>query len=220
MLAKAHPLAAEIGRPLSQTYYWSVRQTEFATDLLFADAHSLAALYPQFLHHGVRSFASPDVLRFLGQACPNKFRGEVTSTLKRRPEGVRLRHPANGNSIKVYDKQDSVLRVETTIVNPNQFRVYRPSEGERRLKGQKLRYGVADLYRRAEVRQAAHGRYWEALASVTGKTPLAPGSGFGMSSDHGGRSTLPSTQSLVGGRRCSVGSRASGRVHDPRVAQP
>jgi hypothetical protein len=172
LLAKAHPLGPEIGRPINQGYYWSARQTEFATDLMFTDARSLAGLYPQFLHHGVRSFASPDVLRFLGQACPNKFRGQVTSTLKRRPEGVRLRHTVNGNSIKVYDKQGSVLRVETTIVNPNQFRVYRPSQGEQRLQWQKLRYGVADLYRRAQVSQAANGRYLEALASVTGKTPL------------------------------------------------
>ena len=172
LLAQAHPLGPEIGRPINQGYYWSARQTEFATDLLFDKADSLASLYPQFLHHGVRSFASPDVLRFLGRTCPNNFRGEVTSTLKRRPEGVRLRHTANGNSIKVYDKQGSVLRVETTIVNPNQFRVYRPAEGEQRLKWQKLRYGVADLYRRAEVSQAANGRYLEALASVTGKTPL------------------------------------------------
>ncbi len=175
LLNQAHPLAAEIGRPINQGYYWSARQTEYATDLLFKDAPSLAALYPQFLHHGIRSFASPDVLRFLGRACPNGFRGEVNSTLKHRPEGVRLRHTANGNSVKVYDKQGSVLRVETTVVNPRQFRVYRPWEGdpEKRLKWQRLRYGVADLYRRAEISRAANTRYLEALASVSGKTPLA-----------------------------------------------
>jgi hypothetical protein len=31
---------------------------------------------------------------------------------------VRLKHVAGGNSLKVYDKQGSVLRVETTINNP------------------------------------------------------------------------------------------------------
>jgi len=174
LLQRAHPLAEEIGRPINQGYYWSARQTEYATDLLFKDARSLAALYPQFLHHGIRSFASPDVLRFLGRACPNRFQGEVTSTLKHRPEGVRLRHTVNGNSLKVYDKQGSVLRVETTVVNPRQFKVYRPAEGDReqRLQWQRLRYGVADLYRRAQISHAANARYLEALASVTGKTPL------------------------------------------------
>lgn len=157
LLRQAHPLAAEIGRPSNQGYDWSARQTQYATDLLFKDARSLAALSPQFLHQGMGSFARPDVLRFLGRACPNGFRGEVKSTLKHRPEGVRLRHTVNGNSLKVSDKQGSVLRGETTVVNPGQFRVDRPVEGdpEQRLPWQRLRDGVADLYRRAQISRAA-----------------------------------------------------------------
>jgi hypothetical protein len=121
LLEQAHPLHAEPGRPLGQRYYWSASQTEFATDMMFRDEASLAAWYSQFVHHGIRSFGSADVLRFLGSARPNNFQGEVTSTLKRRPEGVRLKHVVNGNSLKVYDKQGSVPRVETTIVNPHPF---------------------------------------------------------------------------------------------------
>lgn len=175
LLAQAHPLHAELGAPLGQTYYWSASQTEFATDVMFQDAVSLAAVYPQFLHHGISSFSSSDVLRFLGRRCPNQFRGEVTSSLKRRPEGVRLKHMVNSNSLKMYDKQGSVLRVETTIVNPRGFAVYRASETdpEQRLGWRILRRGVADLWRRAEVSRAANGRYLEAMASTSGKTPLA-----------------------------------------------
>jgi hypothetical protein len=98
----------------------------------------------------------------------------VTSTLKQRPEGVRLRHSVNANSIKLYDKQSLILRVETTINDPKQFKVYRASENdpEQVLKWRPLRFGVADLWRRAQVSQAANRRYLEALASTTGKTPL------------------------------------------------
>jgi hypothetical protein len=172
LLTRAHPLHAELGQPLGQRYYWSATQTEFATDLCFKDAASLQALYPQFLHHAIRSFQSSDVLRFLGKRVPEMFRaGEVKSTLKNRPEGVRLRHTVNGNSVKVYNKEASILRVETTIVHAEQFRVYRPdAKGE--LKWQGLRRGVADLWRRAQLSQAANSRYLEALASVTGTTPL------------------------------------------------
>jgi hypothetical protein len=174
LLAQAHPLHAELERPFHQEYYWSAAQTEYATDLMFADPASLAQLYPQFLHHAIRSFGSQSVLRFLGKAKPQGFRGEVTSTLKRRPEGVCLRHTVNGNSIKVYDKQGSVLRVETTVVHPEQFKVYRPAEGapEEKLKWRKVRRGIADLWRRGEVSRAANGRYLTALASVSGSTPL------------------------------------------------
>ena len=175
LLAAAHPLHAELSAPLGRDYYWSASQTEFATDVMFRDADRLAAVYPQFLHHGIRTFGSADVLRFLGRVHPGKFRGEVTSTLKRRPEGVRLKHVVNGNSLKLYDKQGSVLRVETTIVQPADFRVFRPSETdpEQRNQWQPMRRGVADLWRRAEVSRAANGRYLTALASVTNATPLA-----------------------------------------------
>ena len=41
-----------------------------------------------------------------------------------------------------------------------------------RPEGVRLRRGVADLYRRAQVSHQANYRYLEALASVTGTTPL------------------------------------------------
>lgn len=175
LLDEAHPLHAELSAPLGRDYYWSASQTEFATDIMFRDAASLAAVYQNFLHHGIRNFGSADILRYLGRVQPNGFRGEVTSTLKRRPEGVRLKHVVNGNSLKMYDKQGRVLRVETTIVNPDDFRVFRPSETdpEHRNKWQVMRRGVADLWRRAEVSRAANERYLTALASTTGATALA-----------------------------------------------
>ncbi len=180
LLKQAHPLHEEIGRPFHQSYYWSASQTEYATDVLFEDAPTLAKGYRPFLHHGMSTFKSVDVLRFLGHyvppsgRVPKRFRGEATTSLKERPEGVRLRHTVNGNSIKVYDKQGSVLRVETTIVHPEHFKVYRPVEGdpEQRLRWQRLRRGVADLWRRSQVSHAANQRYLDALGSVTGKTPL------------------------------------------------
>src|SRR5262249_32094930 len=49
LLSQAHPLHAELGKPLGQRYYWSATQTEFATDLCFKDAASLQKLYPQFI---------------------------------------------------------------------------------------------------------------------------------------------------------------------------
>jgi hypothetical protein len=178
LLKKAHPLHEEIGQPLNQHYYWSASQTEYATDIIFRDINVLQRLYPQFLHHAIRTFRSEDVLRYLGYRCPSKFRGKVASTLKRRPEGIRVRHTADGNSLKIYDKayeaKGSVLRVESTITNPEPFKVYRAAEGdpEQRLRWFRLRRGIADLWRRGEICRAANFRYVNALATVTGKTPL------------------------------------------------
>jgi hypothetical protein len=103
--------------------YWSVHQSEWATDIMFRDSQSRAGLYPHLVHHAMTTMHSPDVLRFLGHKAPtigilpSRLEAEVTSDLKQRPEGVRVKHRVGDNSVKMYDKQGSVLRVETTI-NP------------------------------------------------------------------------------------------------------
>ncbi len=104
---------------------------------------------------------------------PHRCRHEVSSNVKERLEGVRIKHWLNGNSLKMYDKC-SVLRAETMVQDPGDFKVYRPAEGDP--EGPKdwrpLRKGVADLHRRSEVSQAANERYLEALAAVHENTPL------------------------------------------------
>jgi hypothetical protein len=64
-------------------------------------------------------------MRFLGRKCPGRYEGELTTSFKDRAEGVRVKHWADGNSIKMYDKMGSVLRVETTIGNPYPYKVFR-----------------------------------------------------------------------------------------------
>ena len=75
-------------------------------------------------------------MRFLGRSVPlttgkvyGNFKGEIISDMKHRPEGVRVKHSLQGNSIKFYDKHGLVLRVETTIVRPQEFRTFRREEG-------------------------------------------------------------------------------------------
>ena len=174
LLEQCHPHAAELCRPLALSYYWSVTESEYATDVMFKTPSALARLYPALVRQGIQHFGSTDVLRFLGHKTQANGRvhgnhqGEVLSTLKHRPEGLRLKHQANGNSVKLYDKQGSVLRVETTLNRPHQFRVYRSSERdpEGKKRWQVLRRGIGDLHRRAEICQSINGRYLEALASM------------------------------------------------------
>jgi hypothetical protein len=155
-------------------YYWSVYQSEWATDIMFSDTESLDRLYPGLVHHGLTTFLSPDVMRFLGRNVPPsgnippRLMAEVTSDVKRRPEGVRIKHRLGENSIKLYNKQGSVLRVETTINDAAGFKSFRTPEGkpEAEKSWHRMRKGIADLRRRAETSQAANNRYLKALASV------------------------------------------------------
>ena len=171
---RLNPIHDEIFRGFSQRYYWSVRASEWATDLMFRSPADLAALYPRLVRHGMATFKSNDVMRFLGRKVPasgkvhGKFKGEVVSDIRERPEGMRIRHRVNRNWIKMYDKQGSILRVETVINCPKDFQSYRPKEGgpKEEKKWRIMRRGVADIHRRAQVSQAANNRYLEMLSEV------------------------------------------------------
>lgn len=178
-------------RDFPMEYYWSTYQSEWATDIMFRDPASLDRLYPKLIHHGLTTFLSPDVLRFLGHKIPAdgnippRLLAEVTSNVKHRPEGVRIKHWVGENSIKAYNKnhprprvadprEAGILRVETTINNVDDFKTFRAPENkpDAAPSWQRMRKGVADLHRRAEVSQAANERYLDALASVENTTSL------------------------------------------------
>jgi hypothetical protein len=154
-------------------YYWTFRETEIATDIMFRDAQSLAAIYPYLVRHAIEQFSCEDVLRFLGRRTNCRFAGEVNTEMKRWIEGIRVKHRVEENSIKMYDKQGSVLRIETTIVNPERFRVRREvtRNGESTLAWVPMRKGIMDTARRAEIGRAANERYLEALGVVGEPSP-------------------------------------------------
>jgi len=172
---RANPLHAEIFAAQPMEYYWSGYQTEWATDVLFKDPRTLADIYPALWRHALDHFKSPDVMRFLGGKVHGNFTGEIVTSFKNRPEGVRVKHWVRGNSIKMYDKAGSVLRVETTIARTKDFKVFRPPHDHPtgKLQWRPLRKGVADLHRRAQLSQRSNDAYLEALSAVEDTTPCA-----------------------------------------------
>jgi hypothetical protein len=160
-----NPAHEQMLAPYRTQYYWSTYQSEWATDVMFESPRALAALYPQFTRQAIGSFGSRDVMRFLGKK-PSHFLGELVSDYKHRPEGVRVKHRLKANSIKMYDKAGSILRVETTINDPRDFKVFRCKEGQNNgpKSWNRMRKGVADLHRLTQVSHAANQRYLDALA--------------------------------------------------------
>lgn len=177
---QAHPLHRQVFRDPELTYYWSIDESEWASDVMFRSPDDLAALYPRLIRHGITGLSSPDVLRFLGRKVPAhglvhaNFAGEIATDLKRRPEGMRIKHRLNRNSIKMYDKQGSVLRVETTINDARDMKVYRRSEAAPQgpKKWLRMRKGIADTRRRAHLSQASNQRYLMSLAAVDSDASL------------------------------------------------
>jgi hypothetical protein len=178
----AHPHQTGFLGKFRTDYYWSLKQSEWASDVLFKNPADLRQRYEAWLRYAVTDVSSADVLRFLGRKLTaggnvnGHYAAEVLSDLGHRVDGVRIKHRAGDNSIKMYDKaQGQVLRVETTINDPSDFKVFRTKENEP--EGDKdwrtMRAGVADAHRRAQVSQAANERYLESLAAVDHAQPLA-----------------------------------------------
>ena len=180
---RLNPLHEEIFHKFQADYYWTVAQCEWASDVVFQPG-TLERLSPRFLEHGLLSFSSTDLMRFLGKALtptgkiPPQFAGQITTDFKRRTTGDRIKHRINGNSLKGYGKAalpvGDLFRVETTTNQVDDLRAFRPKEGgpEDDLKWRPLRYGVADLHRRAEISQKANERYLNALSTIDDSTRL------------------------------------------------
>jgi len=167
-----HPLHEKIGRPLNGlSYYWTAPQSEFASDILFRSQSVLDRLFPRLILHAMLNFGCDQVMRFFGRKLQGNFGGDVVSDLRRRSEGVRIKHWLNENSVKLYNCLN-VLRQETTIHNPKDLKVYRAAETQPDgpLAWRVLRQNVADIYRRAEISRAANERYLTALAAANTTT--------------------------------------------------
>jgi hypothetical protein len=156
------------------SYYWVVDQAEFSTDLIFTGRESLAGLYPRLLDHAVVNFSAKDILTFLGRRFHPRFDGEVlTHCQKGRWPGARIKHRMKNNWLKMYDKFGLVLRIETVINDPREFRVRRSRvrAGRREMVWCPMNKGVINLYRYRELSLAANERYLEALSVVDDPAP-------------------------------------------------
>jgi hypothetical protein len=168
--------AQAVLRPLTQQpwlkrldYYWVIDQAEFSTDVLFRSRAELAELYPRLLDHALLQFSAADILTFLGRKLDPRFQGEVlTDCKKKRWPGARIKHRMKNNWLKMYDKFGLLLRIETVINQPREFRVRRQCtrQGTTQMAWLPMNKGVSNFYHYHEVARAANDRYLNALAVV------------------------------------------------------
>ncbi len=211
--------------------YWSTYQSESAGDILFRDPARLARLYPRLVQHGLTRFLRADVMRFLGRKIPASGRvpalleADLVSDMKTRPEGGRIKHRLGDNAIKMYDKQASVLRVETTINDARAFKTFRAPEGEPEAPKRWLpmRKGIADLHRRAQISpEVPIGRQRTLLPSAglgRGHHLSRPAHRPTVSTDQVPRPSGARRQPLRPRRCATAGGDQPRRVHGGRFAQ-
>jgi len=159
-----NPFIHRIKEVLGHDYYCCMDQCEYATDVMFNSREELQSVYMDFVQHGIVNFKFDDVMTFMGRKMHSAFSGEIVSDIKKRPFGVRIKHRMKQNSIKMYDKY-SVLRVETTINNPREFKIFKKSTEEGKPdKWIPMGKSISNIYRYAEVSKAANKKYLDAVA--------------------------------------------------------
>jgi hypothetical protein len=150
-------------------YYWVIDQAEYSTDVLFSSRARLADLYPRLLDHALLHFSAQDILTFLGRRLHPCFDGEVLTDCKKdRLPGARIKHRVKNNWLKMYDKFGQILRIETVINQPREFKVRRCRlrHGRRRMLWCPMNKGVVNFYHYQTVARTANERYLNALALV------------------------------------------------------
>jgi hypothetical protein len=152
-----------------RSYRWVIDQAEFSTDLLFRSKAELAKVYPQLLEHALLNFSAEDILKFLGRRLHPRFDGEVLTDLKKgRHPGARIKHRMKNNWLKMYDKFGQILRIETVINQPREFKVrrWRQRQGKRQMLWCPMNKGVANFYHYHAVARQSNQRYLDALATA------------------------------------------------------
>jgi hypothetical protein len=147
-------------------YYWVIAQAEYATDIMFCNGDSLSQLYTKWQKHAAVCFQAEDIMRFMGRKLHGKFNGDITTDIKVRPSVTRIKHFVRGNWIKMYNKHGIVLRIETVINRPGEFRMFKIGRGKKPGSYQPVRKRITNMARYALLGLRANRAYLDALSPV------------------------------------------------------
>jgi hypothetical protein len=154
----------------SMEYYWVIDQAEYATDVMCGNPAWLHELYIKWQKHAAVCFQAGDIMRFMGRKLHGSFNGTITTDVKVRPSVTRIKHCVRGNWIKMYNKNGIVLRVETVINRPGEFRVFKLGHGKKPGYFQAMRKGITNMSRFAAISLRANSAYLDSLAPVDDTT--------------------------------------------------
>jgi hypothetical protein len=150
-------------------YHWTLMQVEFATDVVFKFQRDLGPLYETIVRTAIHTVKPDQVATFLGRKLHGTYRGEIGNDFHTRIEGTRIKHHMGRVSIKMYDKQGIILRIETTVNDVSFFKHHRKVEhrdGTWEMKEAPLKKSIYSLPVLRELMEAANRRYLEFVSAI------------------------------------------------------
>jgi len=155
-------------------YQWSIMQAEYATDIVFRRQATLQALFPHLLETLIQAVKPADIATFLGRKLHGNYQDELGSRFNKRWLGRRLKHSMGPVSIKLYDKFNIILRIETTVNRVaffSQYRHVQHRDGSTSTRYAPMKRTIYSLPPLAETIHAVNRRYLKFISAV--ETPEA-----------------------------------------------
>jgi hypothetical protein len=149
-------------------YRWSIMQAEYATDIVFKNQADLKVIYDTLARTAIHSVKPENIATFLGQKLHGNYQGEMGNKFNTRILGTRIKHQMGANAIKMYDKFGLVLRIETTVNDVTQFKLYREvqqTDGSKAHKLASMKKNIYSLFPLVSLLKAANRRYLEFIST-------------------------------------------------------
>lgn len=159
-------------KQLNLRYHWTIMQAEYATDFVFKKQQDLQAIYSELIATAIHTVKPHNIATFLGRKLDSRYEGEAGNNYYLRLEGSRIKHNMGTASIKMYDKYQKILRIETTINDVSSFKHYREvvhRDGSTSMKMATLKKSIYSLPLLKDNMQAANNRYLEFISAFDNK---------------------------------------------------
>jgi hypothetical protein len=156
-------------KTLQMSYNWSILQAEYASDIVFRSQSTLQRFYPHLVEALIQAVKPADIATFLGRKLNGNYQDEMGNRFNRRWLGTRIKHTMGPVSIKLYDKFNIVLRIETTVNDVSFFDQYRQVEhrdGATSTRYAPMKKTIYSLPPLAETLRAVHQRYLKFISAI------------------------------------------------------
>lgn len=154
---------------LGLAYNWSIMQAEYATDVVFKNQLTLQAFYPHLLETLIHVVKPSDIATFLGRKLSGNYQDEMGNRFNKRWLGTRIKHQMGPVTLKMYDKFNIILRIETTVNNVSFFPHYRQvqhRDGTTSMRFAPMKKTIYSLPALAETALAVNKRYLKFLSDI------------------------------------------------------
>ena len=150
-------------------YHWSIMQVEYSTDIIFKRQEDLKLIYENLTRTAIHTVKPENIATFLGKKLVPQYQDEMGNNFSTRIEGTCIKFKMGKTSIKMYDKQGIILRIETTTNDVSFFKHYRKVEhrdGTTSMKLAAMKKGLYSLGPLTDILFSANKRFLNFIADI------------------------------------------------------